>query len=565
MQSMQSNAREYDYIIVGAGSAGCVLANRLTEDRSCRVLLLEAGGWDYDPRIHVPLAIGTLYGKGKYDWGYEVEPEPALDGRRVELARGKVIGGSGSINVMAYVRGHRGDYDRWAASGLQDWSYAHALPYFRKAETWEDGASEYRGGEGPLGTMRTRFTDPLIEAFVAAGQQLGQPVTGDFNAAQQEGFTTPQSTIRNGRRSSPATAYLRPALTRSNLTVLTRVLATRVLMRNDGQGLRAVGIEYRQHGQLHQVQARAEVILSGGAVNTPQLLLLSGIGDPSLLSPHGIAVNHALPGVGRNLQDHLSVGVAWQRKQPGTFFHQMRLDRMALAMLRAWAFGTGPGTMLPGGLTAFLKATPASPVPDYQLLFRAVPEGAQPYFPGLRAPYQDGFSCRSVLLHPQSRGWLSLRSADPAAAPKVQQNFLATERDRQLIRDGVRLVREIGRQSALAEHIAQELRPGAIGDSDAEIDAFIRRTALTAHHIACTCRMGLENDADAVVDPQLRLRGMQGLRVIDASVMPDLVSGNINAAVLMIAERAADLVRGRTPLPPSAPAPASAVSAPMPA
>ena len=535
--------QEYDYVIVGAGSAGCTLAARLTEDAGVRVLLLEAGGWDRSPYFHVPLGLGRLFGRRVYDWNYWVEPEPNLDNRRIDLTRGKVIGGCSSINVMAYVRGKRGDYDRWAASGLTQWSYAHVLPYFRRQESWEGGASQFRGGDGPVGTVTTRFPDPVVKAFIAAGQDAGHPYVADFNGPQQHGFSPGQATIRNGRRSSTANAYLRPAMKRPNLRVEVRAHATRVLIENG----RATGVEYLHDGAKRIARASREVILSGGTINSPQLLQLSGVGDPAALSALGIEVKAALPSVGQNLQDHLSVVVAWKRRNTGTFHRLMRLDRMGIAFMQAWLFGTGPGTILPGGFTAFLKTRADALLPDVQFLFRAVPEGAQPYLPFAR-PYEDGYTCRVVLLRPESRGSVMLKSADPLAAPRVRQNFLSSDKDRATIRAGVRMLRDIGSRAPLSDFNAGEIAPGPGVQDDAAIDAFVRAGAHTAHHPLGTCRMGA--DAQSVVDPELRVRGVQGLRVVDASVMPDLVGGNINAAVIMVAERAADLIRGRTPLPP---------------
>ena len=538
------NIKTYDYVIVGAGSAGCTLASRLTEDPDIKVLLIEAGGWDRDPWIHIPLGWPRMLTNRMHDWMYFCEPEDVMGGRGVECARGKVIGGSSSINAMAYVRGHRGDYDRWAAAGLAEWSYAHVLPYFRRQESWEGGASYFRGGDGPLSVQTTRFVDPLVDAFAAAGGEAGHPATTDYNGARQEGFGRWQTTIRNGRRWSAAAAYLRPALKRRKLRVAVHALATRIVM----DGTRAVGVEYVRKGRTHVARASGEVILAGGVINSPQLLMLSGIGDPDELRAHGIEVTVPLRGVGKNLQDHISVGPAYVRKGNGPFHRMMRIDRIMRALANAYFRGQGIATELPGGIMAFLKSRSDEGLPDIQLLFNAAPMTAAPYFFPFRRAYADAFSCRAVLLRPESRGELRLVSADPTAAPRIRQNFLSTEKDRRTLRDGVRLVRHIAAQAPLRPFIARELAPGS--DADADIDALIRASGITVHHPLGTCKMGLASDPLAVVDSALRVNGVDALRVVDASVMPDLVGGNINAPVIMTAEKAADLIRGRTPLAP---------------
>ncbi len=535
-------AAGYDYIIIGAGSAGCVLANRLSEDAGAEVLLLEAGGSDWHPYIHVPLGMGKLHQRRMFDWGFVTEPEPNLGGRTIEASRGKVLGGSSSINVMAYTRGHPADFDRWAQKGATGWSYADVLPYFKRCETFAGGENAWRGGAGPLGTEFAKTTDPLYPAWVEAAEAAGIATTQDYNAASQEGFGRSQYTIRNGRRSSAATAFLRPAMQRKNLRVETAALVTRITF----HGSTAQGVEYLRGGRLRHAEAAREVIVSGGAFSTPQILMLSGIGPARHLREVGITALLDLP-VGQNLQDHLAVFLSFTRRAPGPFHHQLRFDRMAASMIRAYAFGTGPGTVVPGGLHAFIKTRPQLAVPDIEFMFRGAAVDAHVWFPGVRPAAPDGFAIRPALLHPDSRGEIRLRSANPRDAMRIAYNFFSAPGDLPTLRNGFRLARDIAYRKPLDRFRDRETAPGPQIKSDAEIDAYIRRTAVTAHHPAATCPMGI--GPQAVIDARMRVQGVERLRVVDASAMPDLVSAHLNAAVLMMAEKAADMIAGKAPLP----------------
>ena len=543
---MPGPEERFDYVIVGAGSAGCVLAHRLGEDPDARILLLEAGGQDRSPIIKIPLTWGLILKHRLFDWGYFTEPEPGMDGRRIECARGKVVGGCTSINGMAYARGMAEDYDHWADElGLPDWSYDRVLPYFKRSESWEAGETPLRGGDGPLTVETLRFEDPLIDAFLAATDLAGHGRTDDYNGTQAEGFGPMQATLRRGLRCSAADAYLRPALARGNVTLRTGALATQVLF----EGTRASGLAYRHGGQIRHVRAEQGVLLCGGVINSPQLLMLSGVGDPAELARHDIPVRAALPGVGKNLQDHVVCDVRWRRREPGPLHRGLRLDRIGIDLVRTVLFGTGLASRIPAAAVGLVRSLPEATLPDAQFILAAGPMNAGPHLEPFVKAYTDAFGIKGVMLQPESRGTVGLASHDPAQPAVIRQNFLATEGDRCTIRAMVRRMREIGAQAPLQPFIAEELAPGADQTTDAEIDAFVRRTAITLHHPVGTCKMGADDDASAVLDGRMRVRGLDRLRVIDGSALPRVTRGPTNAPILMMAEKIADDLRGRSNLP----------------
>lgn len=533
----------YDYVIIGAGSAGCVLANRLSEDAGVRVLLLEAGGKDNSILVKMPAGVGALIGKaGTYNWGFWTEEEPQLENRKLWWPRGKGWGGSSSINGMIYIRGHARDYDNWRQMGLPGWSYRDVLPYFKRSESLEGGGDAWHGGDGPLKISKASSPNPIYKATVEAGRQAGHAVTSDFNGFQQEGWGPYQMTIHDGQRWSAARAYLHPAMSRPNLTCLTGARTTRILVENG----RAVGVEYvdAKTKQKHLVHADKEVLLSAGAVQSPHILQLSGIGDPDELGKHGIAVVHALKGVGANLQDHLDVTMSWECPQPITAFSLRKgLVKTLLIGMNYAFFGKGLGRQQFLESGAFLKSRPDLDRPDLQI--HTVLAVMQDH--GKVQVAKDGFTFHVCQLRPESRGRVGLNSADPFADPAIFANYLATDEDRRALREGVKMMRKVAGQPALDAYRTEELFPGKAVQTDAEIDAWIRKHAETIYHPVGTCKMG--TDEMAVVDAELKVRGLQGLRVIDASVMPTLVGGNTNAPTIMIAEKAADMIRGKAALP----------------
>ena len=533
----------FDYVIVGAGSAGCVLADRLSEDGRCTVLVLEYGGSDRSIFIQMPAALSIPMNSKTYNWGYVSEPEPHLNGRRMHCPRGKVLGGSSSINGLVYVRGHPLDFERWEAEGARGWGYRNVLPYFRRAESFYGGADAYRGAGGPLATAQGGKRNPLYAAFIEAGREAGYAVSPDLNGERQEGFGALDMTVRDGVRASAANAYLRPAMKRSNLKVVTHALATRIAF----DGRRAVGVHYRRDGRDHRASARREVILCGGAINSPQLLKLSGVGPAAELNGFGIDVVADRPGVGENLQDHLEFTFQVASKQPITLFAHTGLIGRARIGAEWFLRGKGLGASNHFEAGGFIRSRAGIRYPDIQFHFLPIAVA----YDGSTLAREHGFQAHVGPMRSKSRGWVRLKSPDAAAPPLIRFNYMSHAEDWRDMHACVRLTREIFAQKAFDPYRGREIQPGANCTTDDQIDAFVRERVDSAYHPSCSCKMGSPADPLTVVDPETRVIGVERLRVVDSSIMPSITNGNLNAPTIMVAEKAADMILGRDPLPAS--------------
>lgn len=534
--------QKYDYIIIGAGSAGCVLANRLSEDPDTSVLVLEFGGSDRSVVIQMPSAFSIPMNTKKYNWRYETEPEPFLDGRRIHCPRGKVLGGSSSINGLVYIRGHAYDFDEWESLGAQGWGYRNCLPYFKRAECYESGGDSYRGQDGPLHTTNgNNMKNPLYSAWVEAGAEAGYIKTDDCNGFMQEGFGAMHMTVKNGVRCSTANAYLRPAMGRPNLTVVTRAMTRHIIL----EGKRAVGISYDCAGRNHEVFCNREILVSAGPIGSPHLLQRSGIGPAEVLRKAGVEVRHELPGVGENLQDHAEVYIQFGCKEPVTLNSKMDPLSKLMIGLRWLLFKDGLGATNHFEAGGFIRSDKRLLWPDIQ--FHFLPAAMR--YDGNKPIKGHGFMVLTGPNKPKSRGHVRIRSADPYEHPQIQFNYLQREEDREGFRRCIRLTREIIGQPAMDRYRDDEIAPGIHINSDEDIDTFVRANLESTYHPCGSCRMG--EDEMAVVDSELRVRGLAGLRVIDSSVFPTEPNGNLNAPTIMLAERASDLVRGRQMLPAS--------------
>ena len=530
----------FDFVIVGAGSAGCVLADRLSADGGHKILLLEFGGSDRSIFIQMPSALSIPMNMSKFNWGYHTEPEPHLHGRRMHTPRGKVLGGSSSINGLVYIRGNPQDFNRWEREGAAGWGYADVLPYFRRAETRQEGGDEYRGDSGVLQTRYGTTRNPLHAAWLAAAVEAGYPATRDVNGRQQEGFGRMDMTVNAGRRSSAANAYLRPAMRRPNLKVLTHALATRIVF----EGRRVVALEYTHRGVVHKVRVDRELLVCGGPINSPQLLKLSGVGPAAELAALGIALVHDLPGVGENLQDHLEFYFQMACKEPITLYSSINLWNRALIGARWVLRKDGLGATNHFETCGFIRSRAGIPYPDIQYHFLPMAVA----YDGSTLAQEHGFQAHVGPMRSKSRGWVRLASPDPRDKPKILFNYMSHADDWTEMRACVRLTREIFAQPAFDRFRGREMQPGIDVQEDEQIDAFIRNKVESAYHPSCTCKMGAAGDAMAVVDPETKVYGLEALRVIDSSIMPSVTTGNLNAPTIMLAEKAADHILGRKPL-----------------
>jgi choline dehydrogenase len=537
-----TQAREFDFVIIGAGSAGCAMAYRLSEDGKHSVLVLEHGGTDMGPLIQMPSALSYPMNMATYDWGYWSEPEPHLGGRKLVCPRGKVVGGSSSINGMVYVRGHACDYDHWEEQGAAGWGYRHVLPYFKRMENAHGGQDGWRGTDGPLHVTRGPRKNPLFQAFVEAGRQAGYEVTDDYNGEKQEGFGPMEMTVWKGRRWSTANAYLKPALKRPNAS-MQRGLARRVLF----EGKRAVGVVYERGGRIESVRARREVIIAASSINSPKLLKLSGIGPVAELKEHGIEVVADRPGVGENLQDHLEIYLQMECTQPITLYKHLNLFSKAMIGAQWLFFRSGLGATNHFESAAFVRSRAGVKYPDIQYHF--LPVAIR--YDGKAPAKSHGFQAHVGPMRSPSRGWVRLRSADPKAPPVIQFNYMADEKDWAEFRNCIRMTREIFGREAFTPFVGREIAPGASVESDEALNEFIMEAVESAFHPCGTCRMGAGDDPRAVIDPECRVIGVEGLRVVDSSIFPRITNGNLNGPSIMVGEKASDMILGRDPLPPS--------------